>query len=497
MQHHDTLTGSGIHAANDYTRWLCSRNWERMNQLELEAMEALAKQIKPRRRWGIKQRLLLFSGAGYQRNASILLTPQQAGVEVGRKLTAIGADGTRRATQWIDQRTTGGQIQQRLAIEVALPACGWITVDLVRGATKEKTQRLAMEQTAEGVTLRSPTLAIKIDPASGAVSQIEDAVSGEALLSEGKGARLIDIHEADNGMSAWRLGEFLSTDEMPAPLAMRVSAEGPLKIGMEFTWAWRDSTIHHEIALEGAGEEVLFTTWFDWHEKAAQEDGARLVKFAAPLRSETKTAFYEIPYGLIQRPEEMGEVPALRWAARVGGGWTSLFINDAHHGHDIDNGELRLSLIRSSRYPDAEPNMGWQRSGYALAFRRGELDASWAMRAGANVNAHTAMMNIAPKADTSGDLPAQKSLAEMGSPGMILSALKAAEDGRGAIARIYNTTPANAEVVLQLGSGVTSAQSVNLLEEPALEEPTPQIENNRVVRQVRPFEIVTLRIQLD
>jgi alpha-mannosidase len=424
----------------------------------------------------------------------VLLDAEQVGARPGESLIARDPKGNQMVTQWVDERTSDAVVKPRLAVFVDLPACGWTRLDLIKANVMDQLA-LALYVRDEGgrMVLSSPALQVAVDKNTGAIVSILDRKSGHEALSPGKGARLIDIHEADNEMSAWDLGKFLSTEEMPRPKALRVSARGPLKVAVEVEYAWRASTIYHEIALEAGGDQVNITTSFDWRELGSEKDGARLVKFAVPFAVPGDKTFYEIPFGWIERPASMGEVPALRWAARSDGRWTAALLNDSRHGHDLAQGELRLSLIRGSHNPDPVPNQGWQSTRYALAIRRGAFDPAWLTRQAAAYNALTARL-VASPSKAHGSLPLEHSLLAVSSPGMILSAYKQAEDGHGCVARFYNVCDKAAPARLDFDGPVGAAESVDLLERPAAAEPAPACKGREVSRPAGAHEIVTLRL---
>jgi alpha-mannosidase len=83
-------------------------------------------------------------------------------------------------------------------------------------------------------------------------------------------------------------------------------------------------------------------------------------------------------------------------------------------------------------------------------------------------------------------------------PGVVLSALKPAEDGNGLVARVLNPTDAPAEVALHWNVPVGHAESVRLDEEPADADVAPvQITEGSVVRlSVPPHALRSARIRL-
>ncbi|MCA1849242.1 MAG: glycosyl hydrolase-related protein, partial [Actinobacteria bacterium] len=75
---------------------------------------------------------------------------------------------------------------------------------------------------------------------------------------------------------------------------------------------------------------------------------------------------------------------------------------------------------------------------------------------------------------------------------LALGSLKRAEDGRGVILRLYEPHGARGHSTLRFASRVGRAERVNLLEEP---EGVVEMRDGEVLLDVRPFEVLTLRVE--
>jgi len=76
---------------------------------------------------------------------------------------------------------------------------------------------------------------------------------------------------------------------------------------------------------------------------------------------------------------------------------------------------------------------------------------------------------------------------------LALGSLKMAEEGGGVILRLYEPHGARGESLLRFAHSVERAERVNLLEET---EETVEVWEGTVRLEVRPFEVVTLRLEL-
>jgi alpha-mannosidase len=75
---------------------------------------------------------------------------------------------------------------------------------------------------------------------------------------------------------------------------------------------------------------------------------------------------------------------------------------------------------------------------------------------------------------------------------LALGALKRAEDGRAVILRLYEPHGKRGPATLRFAFGLGSVERVNLLEK--LQE-TIEIKGDEVRLDVRPFEVLTLRVE--
>ena len=124
-----------------------------------------------------------------------------------------------------------------------------------------------------------------------------------------------------------------------------------------------------------------------------------LLKAAFPLAASGPFATYEIPYGTIDRPTTRNnswekaqfEVPAMRWADLSGPGADGKvhglsILNQTKYGYDAVGNTLRLTLLRSPKWPDAEADMGHHHFHYALYPHAGTWKEALTVRHGYEYN---------------------------------------------------------------------------------------------------------------
>jgi alpha-mannosidase len=85
-----------------------------------------------------------------------------------------------------------------------------------------------------------------------------------------------------------------------------------------------------------------------------------------------------------------------------------------------------------------------------------------------------------------------QSLLSASSPNVIIETVKRAEDGDGIIVRLYESQRKRGVVQLRAGLAVETAWETNLLEENVS---ALTVENDTILLDLRPFQIMTLRLK--
>ena len=99
---------------------------------------------------------------------------------------------------------------------------------------------------------------------------------------------------------------------------------------------------------------------------------------------------------------------------------------------------------------------------------------------------------IAIQANARGELPTEYSFLKLSPHNLILSTLKKAEDSDGVILRFFETTGEVTQAEVELFRAIKRLTLVDLLER---EEDELPFEGNRFCLEVKPFEIVTLKLE--
>jgi alpha-mannosidase len=192
-----------------------------------------------------------------------------------------------------------------------------------------------------------------------------------------------------------------------------------------------------DIILYNGLDRIDFALDADWWEEKT------MVKVAFPLSITDTAATYEVPYGTIRRSTLMRnsmetaqiEVPAERWADVSTGEYGVSLLNRAKHGYDIKGNTMRLSLLRSPKWPDPTADRGRHKIAYALYPHTGDWKTSSTVQRGYEYNAP---LIIRMTSRHQGPLPPTRSFVNISPSNLVLTSIKQGEEGSTWVLQWYD-----------------------------------------------------------
>lgn len=159
--------------------------------------------------------------------------------------------------------------------------------------------------------LENETLHIEFDLHNGYIVSLTDRETGAGLLS-GPAAVPVVIDEYYH--DTWSHGKNFFTDEIAkfADAEVTVLESGPVRATVKVVSRYNDSTLTQYFSLESGCKRLKVRAIADWHEKH------KMLKLAWPMAVNDPKAYYEIPFGVMERPADGEEEPGLTWTAVKG-----------------------------------------------------------------------------------------------------------------------------------------------------------------------------------
>jgi alpha-mannosidase len=480
-QFHDILPGSGIREVyiDAAERYRASRQ---LGEFELKgALGALASSVKSPAPRGSKP-VTVFNALGWDRPGPVSIALREG----DEGSYAILDDAGREVPSQVVPK-------DRLNREVwfvadAVPSLGYRSYALKaqpsgsgNGAPPAVgAQAPAGAAIVSGTTISNGILEVTVDPASGWVKSVVDKRSGREALA-GDGNRLQLLEDQPKAWDAWNVG--LTGVEFPTRLVSVEAVEsGPVRATIRVTREYQkpgtkkdyptvdfpSSFFTQDVSLYAGLDYVEFRTDADWWEEKT------MVKVAFPVAVRDTAATFEIPYGSIRRStlwrdnadSAKVEVPAQRWADLSQADYGVSLLNRAKYGYDVKDNVMRLSLLRSPKWPDPTADRGKHEMEYALYPHAGGWKDANTVRRGYEFN--NPLIAVGGAGAAAG--AAKPTLASSGSfirlepENLVLVSVKKAEDSDAWIVQWYEAEGKETEAVLTLPAAPKSAVVSDFLE---------------------------------
>lgn len=379
-----------------------------------------------------------------------------------------------------------------------VPSMGYKTYSLLKIKNSPRT-----DLPASGHSLENEFFKVTIDGATGWLKSVVDKRNRKELLSGPMGNELQMLEDRPAAWDAWNVGltgvqyptklrKIEWVENGPVRKTIRVTSDY-LKPGVKKEYPaaeYPNSFFTQDITLYSGIDMIFFNTEVDWWEEKT------MLKVAFPVSVKSGSAFYEIPFGSVERStgwrnsldSAKVEVPASRWADLSEAGYGISLINNSKYGYDIKGNTMRLSLLRSPVWPDPTADRGKHSIQYALYPHAGSLNDGQTVRRGYEFNAPLiALVSQKQK----GKLPRELEFVKISPDNLILTSIKKAEEEEAWIYQWYDASGAGGEAVLALQTPPKKACISDFLEKSG--EPL-QISGKTVKATTKKHGLVTIKV---
>jgi alpha-mannosidase len=494
-QFHDLAAGSGIgeiyrEAQKDYdvVRWST-------NEIDAASTGGITERIRTagKNTTKLQTSVVVFNPLGWQRSGDVTIRikiPDSANARVG--LARVDQPGD---FFYPNLRKSFGNDMEEITFKAEdVPPLGFNTYSVLINDEYgiADYRQIPPKNTPGTVSISDSDTLVRVDKVSGCIVEIKDRNTNFDWLQNGScGNQLQLFKDTPKDYDAWNVdpGTF---DVPPLTIDRADSVELAGHVwnrSIRVTRHWQNSKFVQTIRL--SGDLIDIDNEIDWHESHV------LLKAAFPLAASGPFATYEIPYGTIERATTRNnswekaqfEVEAIRWADLGDGKHGLSVLNQTKYGYDAVGNTLRLTLLRSPKWPDAEADMGHHHFHYALYPHAGTWKDALTVRHGYEYNYPlTAVVTTAH----AGSLPASHSFASVGPENVVLTAVKKAEDAKGLIFRVYEWAGKDTTAEFHVPPGATGATVTNLME--SAEGAPLAVVGDVVKAPIHPYEILTIRV---
>lgn len=335
---------------------------------------------------------------------------------------------------------------------------------------------------------------VRVDSQTGCITSLWDKVAQWESIEKGScGNQLQAFADNPSEYDAWNIDADFEKQQWNLDTAdeVKLVENSPLRVALRVRKHFQNSTFVQDITLVAGVPRVDVVMKVDWHEKHI------LLKAAFPVAVRSDIATYEIPFGSIARPttrrtpEERAkfEVPALRWADLSDEAHGLSLLNDSKYGYDCKDNVLRLTLLRSTAWPDPHADEGSHEFTYSLFPHRTRGQDANTMRSGYELNSR--LIGLRTESH-SGELPSEHSFVTIAPENLIVTAIKESEDGKDMVIRFYEFEGRKTRAQISLPPGVKEVFDTNLMEQ---EGAKIEFDGKTATVDVNPNEIKTLKVK--
>ncbi|MEW5938204.1 MAG: alpha-mannosidase [Chloroflexota bacterium] len=471
-QFHDIIPGSSIGPVYEESQAQYAELTKAVAQLRDDALETLAQTL----------------------DADLLLVNATSFTQCG--LVFLPGDSLRRFTR--DDKPVPAQPNESgLWLDAGeLPSCSVVALKQSYGLQDTGYAPDPVTSLPSPVTLENSYLKVEFNDHGDIASIFDKRAHREVLAPNAVANEFQAFEDRPKDFDAWDIDIFYDDKMWTAEPATSIQwvERGDLRQTIEVKRKILNSEYTQRISLSHNSARLDFDTTINWMERHT------MLKVAFPVDILAPQATYEIQWGNVTRPTHRNtswdwarfETCAHKWVDLSEGGYGVSLLNDCKYGHDIRDNVIRLTLLRSPTLPDPMADFGEHRFVYSLLPHVGLWDEETQREAYLLNDPIVAWERKEERRKKDGLLSTLYSLVSTSSPNVIIETVKRAEDGDGIIVRLYESQRRRGPVRVKFGFGVETVWETNLLEE---NESALTVEGDSVLLNLRPYQIVTLRVK--
>lgn len=480
-QFHDIIPGTSIEAVyqqtdRDYTALL-----KKGGELIQEKLRYISSKLAIK-----KEGVVVFNTLSFNRTDRIRFTPGQNYSNKTESL--IDEYGNRYSCQKLPQS------DDYICEVTGIPAKGYKVLYIDTSVAEEQPDiKIINERFKKQRKIETNYYRVLFDE-SYQFASIWDKTADREVLKSGKKGNVLEIYE-DRPMDFenWDI-DIYHRDKLYTITQIEevnITEWGPVRISIEITRKYFDSVIKQHMYLYPSSHRIDFHTEIDWHEQQV------LLKVLFPVDIHSEKASYDIQYGNLERNTHENtswdtakfEVCAHKWADISEYDYGVSLLNDCKYGHAIEDGDMRLTLIKCGQYPNKNADQGFHEFTYSLYPHMGGWREGNTQLEAYSLNTPLYALWQTPK---KGERATELSLFFVEQDNCMIEAVKKAEDGKGYILRLYEYKNRRTKVSIRSKLSLHKVYLCNLLEEKEVEL---KMTEDVFSIGIKPYEILTFYLE--
>ncbi|MBE9222777.1 alpha-mannosidase [Cyanobacterium stanieri LEGE 03274] len=322
--------------------------------------------------------------------------------------------------------------------------------------------------------LENEYITAKINPKTGNIVNIYDyQINKEIINQEANELQLFE----DKGQywDAWNIDPNYEQKPLPNPRLTEIKCleKGALRQIIEVVKKYNKSTFTQKYILYSHSPIIHIENTIDWQEEYT------LLKVNFPLNFNSPTACYETPCAVMEYPtnpktaleKAKWEICAHHWVDLSNNEYGVSLLNNGKYGHDFKPNQIRLSLLRSPKWPDATSDMMVHNFNYAIYPHHQGWQEAKTVNKGYELNVPLQVVVLAENEHHFDIFPPEQEFLNLGSDNLILTCFKQGYDDKNqVILRFYESAHRVSNFDLQNSLDLTIEHKVNILENPLDED---------------------------
>jgi len=306
-----------------------------------------------------------------------------------------------------------------------------------------------------------------IDPNTGNLVSVYDLVNNQEFIN-GQGNELQFFEDKGQYWDAWNINP--DYEKYPLNQGRLVSIKwlerGLLRQVVEVEKKYNQSSFIQRYILNFNSPIIHISNKVDWQEEYT------LVKVNFPLNFTCPTLNYEVACAVMQQPTQpqtpmekaKWEVCAHQWADLSNDSYGVSILNDCKYGYDAKTDQIRLSLLRSPKWPDPKCDRTYHEFTYSFYPHQNNYQQAKTIQKGYELNNPLKHIIVDTK-DLLSILPSQQSFINLGADNLVLMAFKPTEKKSNQyILRFYESHHQTTNLNLYNSLNLNLKTKVNLLE---------------------------------
>lgn len=326
------------------------------------------------------------------------------------------------------------------------------------------------------------------------ITSIYDKVNNREVLKANTKANVLQAFEdKPYNFDAWDINIYYQEKmwEINDVEEISIVDNGPVRITVKVVKRFVDSIITQYIHVYNDIPRIDFENEIDWKEKQI------LLKATFPVDIHNDKATYEIQYGNIERPTHWNtswdlarfEVCAHKWADLSEDDYGVSLLNDCKYGHDIKDGVMRLTLLKSPTWPNPDADREIHRFTYSLYPHSGNWKSGNTVQMAYSLNCP---MYTRIEEPHDGYLPKDLCFVRGNQENVIVEVIKLEEDSDSMILRLYECYNRRSDVTLEFFKELEFVKETDLNEN---EIGDIAVKGSKIEFQIKPYEIKTFKFR--